>query len=259
MNNKSEKNNMIDEILKDAHKEIVPPDSWQALRARIDKKLQEKELLSSSDTGRDTKETIFWRRLAFGMAACFLMTAGILIYFLLANYGMQEYQQKQLAAANNLLNQAELNRLNFAFSQVRQLFGQQSGWLMIGSENNTQVGVTDKIAPGVSTDKIVVVRLAVNRDGGQAARQYFDVVTFSNQQANFQLALDSTSVIDIFLKPMLKNDGRIEVEINAQINGGPQAKGISTVANNTFTSLVRMRANGNLVNIDGIGQSMSNI
>lgn len=254
MNTNDKNDSVINQILQEAHKEIEPSDSWQGLRARIDDRIDSKQSISVPTVGN----VFFWRRLAFGLAACFLVTAGILLYFLGAYYGVQEYEQRQVAAANNLLNQADLNRLNFAFSQVRQLFGRQSQWIMIGSGHNTQMGVTDKMVSGADS-KIIVVRLAVNLDAVRSPRQYFDIVTFSNQQANFQLPIADASAIDVSLKPKLTNDGIIEVEINAQAEGKSRVNSVSTILDDRFTSLVRMLANGKWVNIDAIGQSISKI
>lgn len=255
MNTNDKNDSAINQILQEAHKEIEPSDSWQGLRDRIDRRIDSKQFVSIPTM----RKVAFWRRLAFGMAACFLITAGILLYFLGVHYGVQEYHQQQIAAANNLLNRADLNRLNFAFSQVRQLFGQQSQWIVIGSGDSTQMGVADRMVSGTDNSKVIVVRLVVNLGGERSPWQYFDVVTFSNQLANFQLPIAGASALDISLKPILKNDGRIEVEINAQAEGGSQANSISTLLDDRFTSLVRMRANGKWLNIDAIGQSVSKI
>jgi hypothetical protein len=253
MNIKDKNRDVIDEILKDAHEEIEPLDSWEALRARIDGRIDNKRLTSVPVF----QAVVFWRRIAFIMAACFVITAGLLVYFFGVKSGMQEYEH--LTATNNLLNQADLNRLSFAFSQVRQLFGQQSQWIMIGSDDSTQMGVADKMVSRTDNSKVIILRLAVNLDGTGFSRQYFDVVTFSNQEANFQLPLANTLAVAISLKPILKNNDRIEVEINAQVDGTSGANNISTVVDNNFTSLIRMRANNNWVNIDGIGQAVSKI
>ncbi|MHC4757291.1 MAG: hypothetical protein ACYTE8_01410 [Planctomycetota bacterium] len=255
MNTDDKNDNAINEILKETHNEIEPSDSWQALRARIDDRIDTKQSVSVSTVGN----VFFWRRLAFGMAACFLVTAGILLYFLGAHYSMQEYHQQQVATVNNLLDQADLNRLSFAFSQVRQLFGQQSQWIMVGSGDSTQMGVADKMGSGVDNRKIIVVRLAVNLDDVGSPRQYFDVVTFSNQQTDFQLPIAGASAINISLTPILKDNGRIEVEIDAHADARSRTNTTSAIFDDRFTSLVRMRANGNWINIDGIGQSVSEI
>lgn len=251
--NTNNNDNMMDEILKDAYREIEPADSWDSLRTRIDQRISRKESVSGI-----ANNVVFWRRLAFGMAACFLLTAGILFYFLGFNSGMKIHQQKQLAGTNNLLNTAELEHLRVAFSQVDQLFGQQSQWIMVGSGNSTQLGVGDKLASQSSVGEVIVVRLGVNLDNQSGQPQYFDLVSFSGQQANFQLPIAGTSAIDISLRPILRNDGTVEVEINAKTNDNSQAKSISTVVDNHFTSLVRMRANGNWVDIDGIARPIIN-
>jgi len=255
MNTNDRNDNTINEILKETHNEIEPPDSWQRLRARIDDRIDSKQSVFVPTVGN----VFFWRRLAFGMAACFLVTSGILLYFLGIHYGIQEYHQQKVAAANNLLNQADLNHLNFAFSQVRQLFGQQSQWIMVGSGDSTQMGVADRMVSGADSSKIVIVRLAVNLDDVGSPRQYFDIVTFSHQQTNFQLPIAGTSAIDISLTPILKDNGRIEVEIDAHADARSRTNTITTILDDRFTSLVRMRANGNWVNIDGVGQSVSEI
>ena len=245
----------FNEILKDAHNETNPPDSWQALRARINDSIDSRQFVSVPTM----RNIAFWRRLAFGMAACFLITGGILLYFLGVHYGMQEYEQRQIGTVDNPLDQADMNRLIFAFSQVRQLFGQQSQWIMIGSGDSAQMGVADKMVSGSDSSKIIIVRLAVILDDMGLPRQYYDVVTFPNQPANFQLPIASTSSIDISLTPILRDNGGIEIEINAEADGRSQANSVSTLLDDRFTRLVRMRANGNWVNIEGTGKSVSEI
>jgi hypothetical protein len=255
MNTKDENRDVIGEILKNAHEEIKPIDSWEALRARIKGRIDNNKLHSVSPAQR----IVFWRRLAFGMVACFLITAGILVYLLGAHYGVREYQRTQLVASNNLLNEVDLNRLSFAFSQVRQLFGQQSQWIMIGSGNSTQMSVGGETTSEAEERKLLAVRLAVNLDSDLLPQQYFDVVMFSNQQASFQLLLANISAIDIFLKPILRNDEIIEVEIIARSGISSEAKSVSSVVDNKFVPLVRMQANGKWVNIDGTGRLMPEI
>ena len=258
MNTRNENDKMIDEILKEVQKEIEPPDTWQSLRSRIDHRIASGDLTSVSSSGIGS--VTFWRRLAFSMAACFMITVGLLIYFIGFHDGVRKYQQQYATTVNNnLLNPTEINSLKLAFEQVRQLFGQQTQWIMIGSGNSTQMGIANKIPLGVENRNIIVVRLAVDYDSKGMQRRYFDVVTFSNQQVDFQLPLADASAIDVSLVPILKNDGKIAVNINAQVNGSSRAKGIATVTEEAFTSLVRMRANGSWINIDAIGQQMSSI
>jgi hypothetical protein len=255
MNTNDKNDSTFNEILKDAHNEIEPPDSWQALRARIDDRIDSKQFVSVPTM----RNIAFWRRLAFVMAASFLITGGILLYFLGVHYGMHEYEQRRIGTVSNPLDQADLTRLIFVFSHVRQLFGQQSQWIMIGSGDSTQMGVADKMVSGSDSSKIIIVRLAVILDDVGSSWQYFDVVTFPNQRANFQLPIVSTSAIDISLTPILRDNGGIEIEINAEADGRSQANSVSTLLDDRFTPLVCMRANGNWVNIEGTGKSVSEI
>jgi hypothetical protein len=250
MNAKNKNDSVIDEILKEAHNNIEPPDSWQALRARIDSGISSKKNITISFV----ENIVFWRRLSFGMAACFLISAGILFYFIGTYYKGQKNHNQQIAIADNLFNQADLNRLSFTFSQVQQLFGQQSQWIIVGSGGSTQMGVAQKMISRADNSKIIVVRLAVNLDNMESSRQYFDIVTFSNQQTSFQLPITAAS-IDISLTPILRNNGKIEVEVSAQIDGRALSDKTNSVFSNKYIRLISMQANGVWVNIEGIAQS----
>lgn len=259
MNTNKKNDNIIDAILKDAHGEIEPPDSWQTLRTRIDRKINSGELRLPQAT-QFSKDVAFWRRIALSLAACLLITLGLLIYTIGFAQRTKGHWQRPLTGTNQgLLSQAQLKQLSTIFSYVRQLFGQHSPWIVVGSGDDAEIGVDGQIARTADTSKVVIVRLVVNLEKQNAKSQYFDIVTFSNQQASFQVLLADASVMDVSLKPILRNDGTIAVEINAQVDSGSQASGSSIVADNVFTSLVRMRANGDWVNIDAVAQSMPNI
>lgn len=259
MNTNKKNDNIIDAILKDAHGEIKPPDSWQALRTRIDRKINSGELPLPQAT-QLSKNVAFWRRIALALAACLLITLGLLIYTIGFAQRTKGHWRQQLTTTNQgLLSQTQLNQLSTTFSNVRQLFGQHSPWIVVGSGDDAEIGINGQIARTADTSKVIIVRLVVNLEKQNAKSHYFDIVTFSNQQASFQVPFADTSAIDISLKPILRNDGTIAVEINAQVDSGSQASGSSIVADNVFTSLVRMRANGDWVNIDAVAQSMPNI
>jgi hypothetical protein len=251
MNTENNYDNTIGQILRDANNEISPPDSWEALRGRIDQRITNKATIT-------LRSMIFWRRTAIGMAACLLITLGILSYSFVNNHGIRINDPQAVAVSNNLLNQTELNRLSLTFSQVRQLFQENSQWIMVGSGTDTQMGITDKSASEID-NKVIVIRLAVNLDSGKSKLQYFDVVMFPNQQANLQLPLANTHVINVSLKPIIRNDGMIEAAINARADGTSEVKSVGTMVDNSFTSLVRMRVNGGWVYIDGTGQSMQTV
>lgn len=258
MNANKKNDDIIDAILKDTHREIEPPDSWEALRTRIDKRINSGKS-SSLPSAQLDRSVVFWRRIALAMAACFLLTAGLLVYVIGFVQHDKNFRWQQATVTNQgLFSPAQLNQLNKTFSNVRQLFRQQSPWIMVGAGNDAEIGV-DEMVRTADTSKVIVVRLALNLEKQSAGHRYFDVVTFSDQLVNCQLPLVETLAIDISLKPILKKDGIIVLEINAGVGGGSESKSVANLVDDTFTSLVRLRANGEWVNIDGIAQSMSSI
>ncbi|MHC4258989.1 MAG: hypothetical protein ACYSTF_01055 [Planctomycetota bacterium] len=258
MNTDKNGENVIEAILKEAHRRIEPPDSWAALRARIDNRMNDRKS-ASLPLPELQRSVVFWRRMALVMAACFVLAAGLLIYTI-GFVQRTEDSKRQWAVATNqgLFSQAQLNQLMKTFSNVRELFGQQSPWIMVGSGSNAEIGI-DEIARTADTSNVVAVRLALNPETEDAGRRYFDIVTFSNQRINCQLPMADASGIDISLRPTLENDGIVALEIDARVNGSSVSKSATTVANDVFTSLVRLRANGHWVNIDAVAQLMSNI
>lgn len=251
--------NKIGKILKDDYEQIKPSDSWEDLRSRIDKKLENVRLKKDALGGERRSSEILWRRTSFAFAASFLIMAGLLFYVIWHN---RELQNRSAAGngvvSKNLFDQARIEQLKTAFTQVRQLFGQQSGWIIIGSSDNTQIGVTDSI-PKAETEQVVAVRLAVNTGKNNGLPQYCDVVTFSKQSTNFRLLLDETSTLDIGLTPTVKPDGQIEVNISAKVNNGSAVSSSGTIMNNSYTSLAQIKMNDDWIKIDGTGQSISSI
>jgi hypothetical protein len=240
--------NKVDEILKQAYNEIEPPDSWKSLRCRIDQRIDGRTNAPAGIAGN----VVFWRRLAIGMAACFLVTAGILLYRFGLSDGTQQ-SKHAMAEAADLLSQEDLNRLSLTFSQVRQLFGPQSLWIMIGSDDSTQMGVAESIVPGDSDRKLIVMRLAASLDGSDSQRQLFDIVAVADRRAELRLPVGGASPVAISLLPTVRRDGKIEVKI------GTHAAKIDKTLGERFTSLVHLRTNGNWVNIDGTGRMLTEI
>ena len=81
MNTKNENDKFINGIIKEVHSKIQPQDSWEALRARIDKKISEKFKPSASTAGY-RENFAFWHKVTFTLAACLLITLTLLIYIL---------------------------------------------------------------------------------------------------------------------------------------------------------------------------------
>lgn len=256
MNTNQKNDDLIKAILKEAHNEIQPRDSWEALRARIDKRVCDEERYSVS-IKRVGRNATFWRRIALAMAACLVITTGLLIYLL---DNSQSGQQEQINLANQgLLNQRQLDQLSIAFSHVRELFETHCPWMVIDSGGEGEIGVDYRTAEATDANKIIIIRLAVNVEGQEVQRRYFDVVTFSNQQVSFSASIADSSDIGISIKPMITHDGTIEIEVKVGLESGPQTGDFVTVADDKFTSLVRVKSNSNWVNIDATGQLASNI
>jgi hypothetical protein len=258
MNANKKNDEIVNAILKDTHRETEPPDSWEALRTRIDHRIDNRKS-SSLPLAQQDGSVVFWRRIALAMAACFLLTAGLLVRTIgFVQRGKDSRRQHATTTNQGLFSPAQLNQLNRTFSNVRELFGQQLPWIVVGAGSNAEIGV-DEMVRREDISKVIVVRLALNLEKQKAGHRYFDVVTFSDQLVNCKLLLAENSAIAVSLKPIIRKDGIIAVEINARVNGSSESRSITTLRGNTFTSLVRLRANGEWVNIDGIAQSMSSI
>jgi len=102
MNTNAKKDELIDVILKDAHSQIQPPDSWEALRGRIDDRIYGGYMPSISIT-RLGKDAAFWRRTALAMAACLVITSALLIYIL--SYSGGNWRRKTEAIGGKKLLQ----------------------------------------------------------------------------------------------------------------------------------------------------------
>lgn len=247
------KDNLENEVIKEAYNLIQPQDSWEALKNRVEKRVFEEPGSSVLRIGRDTA---FWRRLALALAACLVITSGLLFY-VLGNF--QNDRQKQLSKDKGLLDQGQLDRLGVAFSHVRELFGTPCPWMVIDSGGEGEIGVNNRISETADSGKIIVIRLAVNIEGREIQRHYLDVVAFSNQQVSFNISVAEDKNIGVSIKPFATVDGRVTVEMNAKADGGTQKSDIVAVADNKFTSLARIKFNDNWISIDATGQLASNI
>jgi hypothetical protein len=248
MNNEKDK---INYALKEAHETIEPLDSWQALRSRIDKKIEN----GQTEAGLVTKlngNIAFWRRTAIAAAACLVITSVLLIYVAFNNPATNIYNQ-------NLLAQDQLQQLREAFSQVQELFNQNCPWIVINSTGKGDIGVENQEINLSEAKKIIVMRLALNPQDNQTAPQYFDVVAYNNQLVSFDASVSDSSNMSIALKPVIREGNRIEVEINTQLNSGLKINNTVTIADNSFKTLARVKTNGSWININATGQSISNI
>lgn len=256
MNAQEKKDEPIETTLRETHDVIQPQDSWEALRGRIDKRVFEKER-SAASISRLSQNAVFWRRVALAAAACLVVTSVLLIYTI-RDTGI-DLQTHTAIADQGLLNQNQLEQLSAAFAHVRELFGTHCPWMVIDSGGEGQIGINNRIKETLDSNEIIVIRLAVNMEGRELERRYFDVVTFSNQQVSFGVSVAESSNLGVSIKPVMTDDGKITVEIKAEFESGTQAGDIVTVANDKFTSLVRVKSNHSWVDIDAVGQVVTNI
>jgi len=253
MSGNDKKDNVIDAIVKDTREEIGPVDSWQALRVRIDQRIAGRDVSFAVRQGRES--AIFWRRAALAMAACFVVAAAALVYTI----GFIRGGREATAGNEGLFSDAQLGRLQETFSNVRELFGQQLPWIVVGAGAEAEIGIAPAIATADS-GKVIIVRLAVSSQKAQGRQRYFDVVTFSDLAATCRLPVaEDGSAVNVFLKPVLGNDGTITVETKVAVNGSSEARSTTTVVDDAFTSLVRLPVDGDWIKIEGIGQSLASI
>ncbi len=248
MNNEK---NKINDILKEAHEEIKPLDSWDALRKRIDKRIES----SQTEEGLVTKlngNIAFWRRTALAAAACLVIASALLIYVAFKS-------QNKNNSNPNLLAQNQLQQLSEAFSQVQELFNQNCPWMVINSTGKGDIGVENQETTPADANKIIVLRLALNHRDDNSEPQYFDVVTYNNQLVTFDAPVSNGTNMSITLKPVITKSNRIELEINTQLNGGSNINNTVTIAGNSFKTLASVKTNGSWININATGQALSNI
>jgi hypothetical protein len=256
MNAQEKKDDQIKAALRETHDAIQPQDSWEALRDRIDKRLCEKEN-SSASISRLGRNVVFWRRVALAAAACLVVTVTLLIYTI-KKTGTDRREQMAFAD-QGLLNQNQFEQLNVAFSHVRELFGEQCPWMVIDSGGEGEIGVDGGTEVTPDTSKVVVIRLAVSFEGQKLKKQYFDIVTYPNQQVSFSMAVNENSDLGVSIKPFMASGGGIAVEIRTGPESGARVGETVTVASDRFTSLARVKSGGSWVDIDAVGRVVSNI
>ena len=243
----------INYALKEAHEQIEPLDSWQALRNRIDKKIEN----ANTESGFAKKlngNIIFWRRTAIAAAACLMITTILLIYAAFNN------QKKNHIINNyNLLAQNQVMQLSEAFTQVQDLFNQNCPWMIINSTGKGEIGTENQETNIANAKKIIVLRLAVNFPDEKATPQYFDIVTFDNQLVSFDMPVTDNSNMNVTLLASLTKNNKIELQIKTQSNGDLKTNNTVTIADDSFKTLARIKSNGSWININATGQTLSNI
>lgn len=244
-------NNQLDKMLQQAHSSIEPEDSWEGLRSRIDSRLHDGNDL------RVHRQIIKWRFLCISLAACLLLVSGLLIYSVGFNLGIRRRSLSGLNADYHQLSLSEIENLTIAFSNVRQLFSDENPWIVFGPNQETSMGINNGAGITFEQNKFVVVRLAIKK-GPASASKYYDIVTFPNKSATFKTHFTDEADILVTVKPRL-NNGEIEVEYEALINGGSGTNSVASLDNNNFTQLVGMETNKGRIDIFGTAQIVSEI
>ena len=236
---------MIDALLRQAHDLVEPTDSWQALRGRIDDRLR---------PAPAAREVIFWRRIALAAAACFLLTAALVSYLVLKNVGAGRSQLVLANAAPPLLNDAQIEKLTQAFSQVRSIFDGQSPWLMIDSFGNSQLGLAEAGRGAAGMQSLIIVRLTLGDQQSDAEQPYADFVAFPRQRIDVQVRTAAGSAIELSLVPTSQDDGRIFLDLVAQGDGGERTGATVSVGGSAVESIARIRAGAGWVHLGAMAR-----
>lgn len=242
--------NELGKMLQQAHTSIVPEDSWNDLRSRINNRLQD------GIDSRTHKEIVRWRSLCISLAACLLLVSGLLINSMSFNLGIRQ-NLPGLDSDYHRLSLKDVENLTVAFANIRQLFSDENPWIVFGPNKETTMGINNGMTTTFERNKFVVLRLVI-KTGTASPSRYYDIVTFPNKSATFKTPFTDEADILITVKPKL-NNGKIEVEYEAQINGGSVTNSIASLDNNDFTQLVGMGTNKGRVDIFGIAKIVSEI
>jgi hypothetical protein len=223
----------IDALLRQAHDAVEPADSWQALRGRIDDRLRPAGM---------ARKVVFWRRIALTTAACFLLTVAILSYLVLKNPRADRSRPTLAAAAAPLLNDAQIEKLTQAFSQVRSIFNEQSPWLMIDSSGNSQLGLAQADRDATGAQSLIIVRLTLGDPQSDAEQPYADLIAFPQQRIDVQVRTAAGSAIEISLVPTAQEDGRIRLDLVARGDDGERVGAAVSVGGSAIEPIARIRA-----------------
>ncbi len=240
-NDKHDKHGDLDEILQEVYANTQPPGSWSALRERIGAAVSDR----GGQAHFERRQVVFWRRMALAMAACLMVSIGLLLCW---EAPRRSGDSPDAVGATNglaLLTQAQTDRLVQAFAQVRGLFSDQQPWLMIDSAGASQMGLTLPQEPGHREEGLVVLRLAVEETGREDGRRYADLVVFPSQEVVCTLQTAAGSTLELRLVPVLGQDGRVDIDFVARLDGQTREGRVTQVGQNAFSSFAQLRLGAN--------------
>lgn len=237
MDNGNDKHEDIDGILRQEYERTGPPDSWSALRERIDTALS--QLGEPSLFAR--RQIAFWRRAALALAACLVVVTGLLFCVLSTDRWAASPKTAELAHTPGLLTQSQIGQLLQAFSQVRSFFVDHQPWLMIDSVGNSQIGLTANEDLGDREGGLIILRLIVQEEGDRADSRYADLVAYPRQRITLAVQTAAGSAIELHLVPTLRKDGRVDLDFVARGDNDSRTARVTPVGQNAFQPLAQLQ------------------
>lgn len=239
----------LEGVLRREYERVVPTDSWEDLRKRIDERLAIEKW---------RRQGVFWKRVALAMAACLVVSSGLLgLAWLQWRKGSTAASTQLLAASAPWLNDAQTQRLGAAFEQIRAVFADQAAWFMVDSNGGTQIGVSNGVAQAKETSPIVVIRLALQGETQAGEPRCLDVVAVLQRRVDLQIPLAEGVLVDVSLLPRLSGDGGIVLETRIQASGSAPAGGTVAVSDAPYASLARVRAGDKWVHVHAVAKFIS--
>lgn len=234
----------LERVLKETYRDVGPADSWDDLRKRIDERL-------AADGWR--RQGVFWRRVAVAMAACFLVTAGLSVWFRTGSHEGDTPRSLTIASLPGLTD-SQIRRLGMVFEQIRVVFADQAAWFTVDSSGETRIGVSNEAALMKEAASAVVIRLALQGEIQAQDPRYLDVVAVLQRRVDLQIPLAEGILLEVSLLPRLRGDGRVVLETAIQAGGDIPMGGTVAVSDAPYTSLARVRAGDTWVQVQAIAK-----
>jgi hypothetical protein len=248
----------LDHLIKETYDQSTPVDSWQALRQRIDQRLsQDLSSTRSTDVRRDFSSG-FWRQTALVLAACLVVAVGLILYLMgLDRPGLKSPVNALATEDYRLFSPVELQQRWTTFAEVQQLFPHQSQWIMVGMEGEAEMGIEEAPAVSHNHPPVIIVRLAVSREGEHTPPRYFDIITFAQRDTRIMLPVSPNTSTGVSLSPALEKDGRIRLCMKARIDNQREAAYTTVVSQEAFTHLLRVPVGDHWIQIAGIALQLT--
>jgi hypothetical protein len=232
-------NEPMDRLLQGVYEGTQPADSWEGLRDRIEQRL---------DDRRHRQSLILWRRAALALAACLVVTLGLLGYV---------WMRAPAAAAAPLLTSEQLVRLSTIFAQIRGMFAEQAAWFMVDSAGQTQMGLSNGAGAPNEAAPVVVLRLVLEEEGGAPKPQYWDVVALVRHPVDLRVSLQDGRTIAVSLLPELTAEGVVTLQTHAPTEGWADSGEARKIPDARYTSLGRVRAGSRWIGLQAIAKVVS--